>query len=86
MGNDMTIEEAIKHAEEVASRKCDECGKQHQQLADWLKELVTVREKLKIAEDALDKIFNLVFVDCEVAMVAKKALAEIRNKGADDGK
>lgn len=51
--SEMTIEEAIRHAEEVAQRKCDECGNQHQQLANWLKELVALRSKLKVAEDAL---------------------------------
>ena len=61
----MTIDEAIKHAEEVASR-CEfdtdwgttanafidrsgvadviECGKEHRQLAEWLKELRAVRK------------------------------------------
>lgn len=50
--SEITIEEAIRHAEEVAQRKCDECGNQHQQLANWLKELVALRSKLKVAEDA----------------------------------
>lgn len=40
-----------------------------------------LRRRLKVAEDALDKIFKLVFVDCEVAMVAKNALAAIREEG-----
>ena len=35
----MTIDEAIKHCEEVADRKCDECGAEHRQLAEWLREL-----------------------------------------------
>ena len=47
----MTIEEAIKHCEEVAERlegkdgyaytdsTCDECAKEHRQLAEWLKKL-----------------------------------------------
>lgn len=38
----MTLEEAIKHAEEKA--KCGgECGEDHAQLAMWLKELQTRR-------------------------------------------
>jgi hypothetical protein len=56
----MTIDEAIKHCEEVAERKeasykadlalglgtndCKECAKEHRQLAEWLKELKTYRE------------------------------------------
>ena len=36
----MTLEEAIIHAEDV-SRSCNsECGKEHRQLANWLKDLV----------------------------------------------
>lgn len=49
MASDLTIDEAIKHAEEVAHRKCNECGRQHQQLANWLKELVELRECMKEA-------------------------------------
>ena len=40
----MTIDEAIKHCEEVADSKCDECGAEHRQLAEWLKELKERRE------------------------------------------
>ena len=47
----LTLEEAIKHCEEVAERlenkdgyaytdsTCDECAKEHRQLEEWLKEL-----------------------------------------------
>lgn len=43
----MTIDEAIIHCEEVATRKlknennakCVQCGEEHVQLAKWLKEL-----------------------------------------------
>jgi len=47
----MTIDEAIKHAEEVASRlfddrvHCIKCAEEHQQLAAWLKELKQLKEK-----------------------------------------
>jgi hypothetical protein len=51
----MTIDEAIKHCEEVAERlegkdgyaytdsTCDECAKEHRQLAEWLRELRELR-------------------------------------------
>ena len=48
----MSIDEAIAHAEEVASRKFDDrvhcirCAEKHAQIAEWLKEL----KKLKIRE------------------------------------
>lgn len=46
----MTLDEAIKHAEERASLSCDECAEQHRQLAEWLKELKQYREYFKPLE------------------------------------
>lgn len=54
----MTLDESIKHAEEVAVEhtkynryggfeSCDECAKEHLQLAKWLKELKRLREATK---------------------------------------
>ena len=58
----MTIDEAIKHAEEVAEEKeeqaweaqlqeeyitCKDCAKEHRQLAEWLKELKQLRKQQK---------------------------------------
>ena len=45
----MTIDEAIAHAREVASRKFDDrvhcirCAEEHEQLAEWLEELKAYR-------------------------------------------
>lgn len=39
----MTLEEAIEHCEERA-KICDECGKEHDQLAKWLKEVQQCRK------------------------------------------
>ena len=45
----MTIDEAIAHAREVASRKFDDrvhcisCAEEHEQLAEWLEELKALR-------------------------------------------
>lgn len=46
----MTLDEAIKHCKEVA-KKCDSCGAEHKQLAEWLIELKERREQ----EDKEDK-------------------------------
>ena len=35
----MTLDEAIKHCEEVAGNACVECAEDHRQLAIWLCEL-----------------------------------------------
>jgi hypothetical protein len=39
----MTLDEAIKHCNEVANKTCDECSKDHRQLAKWLQELKAYR-------------------------------------------
>lgn len=54
----MTIKEAIKHCEEVASGetdqgKCSECAAEHKKLAGWLRELVALRAKQN--PDKLDR-------------------------------
>lgn len=44
----MTLEEAIKHARDVAennSGACEECIQEHKQLAEWLEELKHLREQ-----------------------------------------
>lgn len=38
----MTLDEAIRHAEEIASKSCDKCAEEHRQLAAWLKRLKTL--------------------------------------------
>lgn len=43
----MALNEAIQHCKDVAASKCDECGKEHAQLAEWLQELVDLRIKIK---------------------------------------
>lgn len=37
--NDMTLDEAIAHCDEVAGACDTECRREHKQLADWLREL-----------------------------------------------
>lgn len=39
----MTLDEAIEHAEEVASSCEGQCSLDHKQLAEWLKELKICR-------------------------------------------
>lgn len=61
----MTLDEAIKHAEEVAEEhtkynryggfeSCDKCAEEHQQLAKWLKELKRLKEQ-EPCEDAISR-------------------------------
>ena len=54
----MTLEESIKHCEDVADYDCftddqRKCSEEHRQLADWLRELKERREKAQLSvEDA----------------------------------
>ena len=45
----MTIKEAIKHCYEVLERNdlCEECKKEHLQLANWLEQLEKLEKELK---------------------------------------
>ena len=59
----MTIDEAIVHAREVASRKFDDrvhcirCAEEHEQLAEWLEELKAYRAigTLEECREAVEK-------------------------------
>lgn len=50
----MTLDEAINHAKEVAANKCDECGKEHAQLAEWLQELKTQRDRVDVLTEQIE--------------------------------
>lgn len=58
----MTLDEAIKHCEEEAEKymeygietECYQCGKEHEQLAEWLKELKEAKRLLQAAEKTID--------------------------------
>ena len=66
----MTLEEAIRHCEEVAKscqlkaydierddyKDLEECAAEHRQLAEWLKELKAVHDEIDDAADE-DEIF-----------------------------
>lgn len=55
----MDLDEAIKHAEEVArenrNKGCDGCAEQHDQLAKWLKELRVYSERRSTEEVNMKK-------------------------------
>jgi adenine C2-methylase RlmN of 23S rRNA A2503 and tRNA A37 len=61
-GESMTLDEAIKHCEEVTEeygmiKSCKECAEEHRQLAEWLKELKMYREMIPSASEVfLDEI------------------------------
>ena len=63
----MTLDEAIEHCKEVALSLCNECGEDHRQLALWLTELKSLREKegRKETSSRADLIRNLSNEDLE---------------------
>ena len=60
----MTIDEAIIHAREVASRKFDDrvhcirCAEEHEQLAEWLEELKAYRE-IGTVEECKESVLDI---------------------------
>ena len=65
----MTIDEAIAHAREVASRKFDDrvhcirCAEEHEQLAEWLEELKMYRESSY--GELYSMVYNKAIDDCK---------------------
>lgn len=51
----MTLEQAIAHAKEVAASKCDECGKEHAQLAAWLTKLQGYEDDTPLTEEFFER-------------------------------
>ena len=52
----ISIDEAIEHCYEVANRKCDDCGKEHLQLAKWLEELKESRETINRQKAEIERL------------------------------
>lgn len=63
----MNLDEAIQHAEEVADSKCDSCGSEHKQLAEWLKELKEKKEKCKMIENKCGDCLWLTKLDTPIS-------------------
>ncbi len=86
----MTLDEAIKHCEEVAEEhtiynfyggyeSCDECAKEHRQLAEWLRELKEYRKVRRILSQnriATDRYGEVVLWDD-----IKRVLREVQDAG-----
>ena len=57
----MTLEETIKHCKEVADSKCDACGAEHKQLAEWLIELKERRNGGSFNSNARKDFMDIVY-------------------------
>ena len=70
-----TLDEAIKHCEEKARElynevmlchtNPDECAKEHEQLAKWLKELKAYRDNRGISIDDFEQAMNVLKEPCD---------------------
>ena len=78
----MTLEEAIKHARDTAENRtdlCEECRAEHEQLAEWLEELVRLREeneRLKSVEFTCGFIKPHKVLECPIFDEIVKAKAD----------
>lgn len=74
----MTLDEAIKHAQERANSDCTECSKEHQQLVDWLTEYKHIRDFDSVLDVVYGKLYD---ADSLVEQWAKniKRYCKIRN-------
>ena len=93
----MTLDEAIRHCEEVAEEKeqeakeahvlsgmdCMECAEEHRQLAEWLKELKTYRGILANADKIIESEYGCVIIE-GYADVIDKMNEVFRRVNADD--
>ena len=80
----MTIEEAIVHAQETANTRtdlCDKCREEHRQLAEWLKELKLLRadyEKQKsINYELVEENQELINENKELKRLLRLAIEDI---------
>ncbi|MBP5379525.1 MAG: hypothetical protein J6Y64_08305 [Ruminococcus sp.] len=59
----MTLDEAIKHCKEEAEKymeygietECYQCGKEHEQLAEWLTELADLKKEIEYCSDDINE-------------------------------
>lgn len=57
----MTLEEAIAHAEDMGTTNCfcdkeRKCAEEHIQLAEWLRELRTLRIRTELSEEIIEEV------------------------------
>lgn len=62
---ELTLDHAINHAQEAGDRLvkqdgCEACGREHHQLAAWLRELKDCRNKLAARDAEIKKLRDLV--------------------------
>lgn len=72
--DDMTIDEAITHCEEIANSKCNNCGAEHKQLAEWLKDYKRLLEQ-EPCEDCIPREYVIALLENK-----KRTRKEITNR------
>ena len=74
----MTLEEAILHCKEVAKEKCDNCGAEHKQLAEWLRELKWRRETMNWQARNMGEVYDM-------WLKSNDLIEKTEREGQDDG-
>ena len=86
----MTLDEAIKHCEEVAKRlenSCKRdwmgendkrCASEHRQLAEWLKELKMLKEYKKLADELMEEHTKAIKLRDEIIALRESEIKEMR--------
>ena len=82
----MTLDEAIVHAtDRFMQMGCTECGKEHMQLANWLKELKDYRAFVSEMHDWLERSFRDYGADYQMHnAIADKFVEFMNDKKHDD--
>ena len=86
----MTLDEAIKHCEEVAEQNeeqsCKECANEHRQLAEWLRELEAYRKAENEIEQELVNWNDIDNGKCRGLFLATSIIQHYKNAevNADD--
>jgi len=91
-GNDMTLDEAIKHAEEVADydaygeKQC-KCAEEHRQLAEWLKDykrLLEQEPKWTPVSEGLPKKTGNYLITNSFDIGSKEPVREVHNENCNN--
>lgn len=82
----MTIDEAIRHCEEVAEQNekdCIECAKEHRQLAEWLEELKTYQEGIEYIKSRINYFSDLGMWDVVNSLELALEILGVENDNSD---
>lgn len=78
----MNIDEAIKYCYEFAESKCDDCEKEHLQLAHWLEELKESRSLVKFQGEKIKEFDGKIVIQQGMIDYQKAEIEKLKNRNA----